>query len=300
VLDFDPVHQGALGALERLYTGLERWSELVQVFEVQLSRAQDGEEKIRLLAKTASIYENEFDSSKDAAACYERAMTMFVGLGDRHGEAWVRFQIAVLQAEQGELTKARVGLEEALAAFRELGDRRGEAWTQRRLGTVHAARGDLDRAASWLDRSLVGLRQLGDRSIEAMTLQSLGELHLRRDESGKARWLFQESLAVARELDEAFIEAQTLRSLGDLHHLEADHDEAACYLKASVEIWRKLDMPLELARTLQRLGQADLDAGSPAAAESAWQEALTLFERGTPEAEQVTRRLELLEASSCS
>lgn len=53
-------------------------------------------------------------------------------------------------------------------------------------------------------------------------------------------------------------------------------------------------MPLELARTLQRLGQAYLDAGSPKAAESAWREALTLFERGTPEAQQVARRLELL------
>ncbi len=230
----------------------------------------------------------------DAAACYERAMTMFVGLGDRHGEAWVRFQIAVLRAEQGELTRARAELEEALATFRELGDRRGEAWTQRRLGTVHAARGDLDRAAPWLERSLAGLRQLGDRSTEATALRSLGELYLQRDEPEKARWLLQESLAVARELVDSFVEAQTLRSLGDLPLLEADQDAAARYLKESVELWRKLDMPLELARTLQRLGQAYLDAGSPAAAESAWREALTLLERGTPEAEQVTRRLELL------
>ncbi|MBN1960214.1 MAG: hypothetical protein JW841_04650 [Deltaproteobacteria bacterium] len=74
VLDFDGAHQGALAALDRLYTGLERWSELIGVFEVQLQAVQDTEEKIRLLSKTASIYENQFDSSRDAGQCFERVL----------------------------------------------------------------------------------------------------------------------------------------------------------------------------------------------------------------------------------
>ncbi len=74
VLDFEAAHVGALASLERLYTGLERWSELVQVFEVQLANAQEVEEQIRLLSKMASIYENEFDSLKDAANCFERVL----------------------------------------------------------------------------------------------------------------------------------------------------------------------------------------------------------------------------------
>jgi tetratricopeptide (TPR) repeat protein/transcriptional regulator with XRE-family HTH domain len=234
----------------------------------------------------------------EAAASYELAMAVFVELGDRRSQAWTRFQIAVLHAERGELGKARAGLEEALAAFAELGERRGVAWTQRRLGMVHAAQGDLDRAGVWLERSLAGLRGLGDRSTEALALRSLGELHLRCDERGKARWLFQECLVLARELDDKFVQALALRSLGDLHRLRADQDEATCWLKESTEIWRKLDMPLELARTLQLTGQVCLDAGSPAAAESAWREALGLLERGTPEAEQVATRLELLPPTS--
>ena len=74
VLDFDAANQGALSALERLYTMHDRWSELVQVFEVQFTHAGSAEDKISLLAKTASIYENQFDSQKDAAACYERVL----------------------------------------------------------------------------------------------------------------------------------------------------------------------------------------------------------------------------------
>ena len=41
-------------------------------------------------------------------------------------------------------------------------------------------------------------------------------------------------------------------------------------------------------------GAAHLDAGSPAAARSAWREALTLLEPGTPEAERVAGDLEPL------
>ncbi|MBI3179401.1 MAG: hypothetical protein HYZ27_07045, partial [Deltaproteobacteria bacterium] len=72
VLEFDAAHAGALSALERLYTGQERWSELLQAFELQVNATGDKDEKIKILSKMASIYEAEFDSSKDAAACYEQ------------------------------------------------------------------------------------------------------------------------------------------------------------------------------------------------------------------------------------
>jgi tetratricopeptide (TPR) repeat protein/transcriptional regulator with XRE-family HTH domain len=230
----------------------------------------------------------------DADACYAPALTMFVELGDRHGQTWTRFQIAVLQHEQGELTAARVSLEEVLAAFHQLGDWRGVAWTQRRLGMVHTAQGELDRAAAWLEQSLEGLRQIGDRATEASALLCLGEVYQRRGDRQAATRLVQECLAIARELDDRFVQAYALRGLGDLHRLQADPDEAARLLEGSVQLWRELDMPIELARALHSLGQAHLDAGSPAAAELAWREVLTLSEGGTPEADQVARRLEAL------
>jgi tetratricopeptide (TPR) repeat protein len=72
VLEFEPGHAGALSSLERLYTGHEAWSELIQTYEVQLVNTQAAEEQIAILAKMASIYEEEFESNKDAAACFER------------------------------------------------------------------------------------------------------------------------------------------------------------------------------------------------------------------------------------
>lgn len=76
VLEFDPGHAGALAALDRLYTSLERWSELIQVFELQLAQAQTADEQLSLLSKEASIYESEFQSPRDAANCYERCFAV--------------------------------------------------------------------------------------------------------------------------------------------------------------------------------------------------------------------------------
>ena len=76
VLDFDPSNAQALSSLERLYTGFERWSELISVFETQISLSQETEEKLRLLTKIAVIYENEFNSLKDAVACFERCFEL--------------------------------------------------------------------------------------------------------------------------------------------------------------------------------------------------------------------------------
>lgn len=72
VLDYDKNHAGALESLERLYTGLERWSELIQIYELRVGEASASEEKIRLLSKMATIYEANFDSARDACGCFER------------------------------------------------------------------------------------------------------------------------------------------------------------------------------------------------------------------------------------
>ncbi len=76
VLDFDAGNAVALAALERQYTGMERWSELVQIFESQIAQATNNDDKIRILTKEAQIYEEHFGSQKDAAACYERVLAL--------------------------------------------------------------------------------------------------------------------------------------------------------------------------------------------------------------------------------
>lgn len=79
VLDFDPAHTETLSALERLYGNLERWSELIQILEWQLSQTADRDSQVHLLNKIAAIYESEFESEKDAVQSFERILQIDPG-----------------------------------------------------------------------------------------------------------------------------------------------------------------------------------------------------------------------------
>jgi hypothetical protein len=107
----------------------------------------------------------------------------------------------------------------------------------------------------------------------------------------------QAALAAARRAGNRHGEASLLRGLGylSLNRNRMDATVACNTRSAAWTGWRKLDMPLELAGTLQRLGEAHLDAGSPAAGESACREAVKLLEAiGHPESEQAASRLDHL------
>lgn len=76
VLDEEPGHGLSLKALERIYTQLDRTPELFSVFEKQLahSRTEDPEERVRLLAKMATLQEETFGNLKGAVEYTERIL----------------------------------------------------------------------------------------------------------------------------------------------------------------------------------------------------------------------------------
>lgn len=74
VLALDAEHVPALKALERLYTQLERWIELVDVYERQVGLTTDSEEAIGLLTKIANIWEEQFRDLEGSAKTLIRVL----------------------------------------------------------------------------------------------------------------------------------------------------------------------------------------------------------------------------------
>ena len=76
VLDEDPSHSLALKALERIYTQMDRYPELFQVFERQMQHVPetDTEERCRLLARMAALQEETFGNLKAAVQYTERIL----------------------------------------------------------------------------------------------------------------------------------------------------------------------------------------------------------------------------------
>jgi tetratricopeptide (TPR) repeat protein len=76
VLEADPTQAESLKALERMYTRLDRWSELLQVFETEVELIQDPSEKIKLYNKLGSIWEERFSNLENAAICHENILEL--------------------------------------------------------------------------------------------------------------------------------------------------------------------------------------------------------------------------------
>ncbi len=75
-LEFDPGNVTALNALEQLYTRLNRPAELLAVYERQIELSEDYREKVKVLFKSAQIWEDTYQNLGNADQCIEGVLTI--------------------------------------------------------------------------------------------------------------------------------------------------------------------------------------------------------------------------------
>jgi tetratricopeptide (TPR) repeat protein len=75
-LELDPSARDAVDALERLYTRLNRPADLLAVYERQLELTEDYREKVRILFRSAAIWEDTYQNAANADACVEGILTL--------------------------------------------------------------------------------------------------------------------------------------------------------------------------------------------------------------------------------
>ena len=76
VLGSDDAHREALAGLERLYTKLDRFAELNRVYERQAEIAADPREKVRILGKSAAIWEEKLGDAQHAIERNEAVLAL--------------------------------------------------------------------------------------------------------------------------------------------------------------------------------------------------------------------------------
>lgn len=74
VFTLDENHVPSLRALERLYTQAERWIELIDIYERQVTLADTSTEAIQMLTRIAGIWEEEFRDLEGASATLIRVL----------------------------------------------------------------------------------------------------------------------------------------------------------------------------------------------------------------------------------
>lgn len=75
-LELDSGNRGALDALERLYTKLDRPAELLRVYEKQLELSTDYRERVKVLFKSAALWEDRQQNLINADVCMEGVLQL--------------------------------------------------------------------------------------------------------------------------------------------------------------------------------------------------------------------------------
>jgi golgin subfamily B member 1 len=259
-LEFDPANTIALEALEKLYSRLDRPAELLSVYERELELTSDYRERVRLLFKSASIWEERYQNLVNADACIDAALQVdpqniqaiktlerlrkaqgrwdeLIGVVDRHINLLNNpEEKAVLCVEMGDVFHQQLrAVDRAVTAYHQALDLDPRCRpAMHALGTLYERSGNWPFALDMLEREA----QVLGSTPEAVELYfRAGKIN--EDmliDPGSAKRCYLESLRI----DPAYLPA--IRALKGVYEIEKDWDN---YEKALLEEARQTEDPQE-------------------------------------------------------
>ncbi|AUX43259.1 protein kinase [Sorangium cellulosum] len=137
ILKIDGAHEGSLAALGRHYRALERWEDVVQLYERQLGIVSDDKRREELLLAMGRVLLEQIGSPERARKAYERVLAI-----DPH-HAGALESLAHVRAATGDAAAALSAVE-SLARTAKTAESRADLWI--RAAKMLEERGDRDGA----------------------------------------------------------------------------------------------------------------------------------------------------------
>lgn len=213
----------------------------------------------------------------------DRALTLTTGLGDRRGEAALRYRLGMLWTDRQDFDRAEREFQHAAALFTQADDPHGRAVVGAYLAMVSRFRRQPGTAVEQYRAALVDLVAYGDHGGAGFVQRGLGQAHMALDELDEAARLFAESRASYQRCGAAPVgRSQLLLWEGMLLLRQGRHERADAQFTEVLEIARTLGDRHGQAQALRGLGLARHRAGRYAEARAALTEALELVRQPRP------------------
>jgi tetratricopeptide (TPR) repeat protein len=239
ILDIDPSHDGALGAIARHYRAQERWEAAAEVYDRQAAATADVPKRIEILLQRAHVLAEQIGSPERATKTYQQILA----LQPQHAGALEA--LALLRESSGDAHAALTAIEQ-LAQQAATPEARAEQWM--RAGRLLESRGDRDSA---IERYKLALNA-NPRDVGAAAA-------LRKALSSRGDWLGVVGL-VERELSIAespLAAARLYAELAKVYHAQlVDKDKAEASAK------RALECDASNADAVMVLGDLAFEAGT--------------------------------------
>jgi tetratricopeptide (TPR) repeat protein len=237
----------------------------------------DRAKESRALRGLGNAYRSQ-DRLDDAISCYEQALGIYRGLGDRHEEGHMLNILGM--AHRHRFDDAISCYEQALGIYRGLDDRHGEGQTLNNLGVVYHVKDRFLEAISCYEQALeiyLGKQALAVPVLKEQEAAALDSHNLWLPWSNSSRSTDLNSYSDSpqgRKMDIRHGGGHALNNLGVVYQYQGHCDEAiSCYQQA-LEIYRELGDRHGEGLTLNNLGVIYL-------AESHFDEAISCYQQGT-------------------
>ncbi|APR77239.1 Hypothetical protein A7982_02586 [Minicystis rosea] len=145
ILQIDPAHEGALAALVRHYRALDRWEDVVQLYEKNLRLASEDKRRVELYLAMGRVLVDQIGSPERARKAYEKILE----IDPNHGAALE--SLAHVRAATGDALAALSAVE-SLAERAEKPDQRADLWI--RAAKMLEDKGDRDGAIERYKKAL--------------------------------------------------------------------------------------------------------------------------------------------------
>ncbi|WWQ66584.1 BTAD domain-containing putative transcriptional regulator [Streptomyces sp. Q6] len=162
------------------------------------------------------------------------ALELFIGLGDVHGCALARRNLALLEARNRNLEAALGRFWVALGEFREAGDQVGAASVLVHMARLEGDRGNWSTAGGYLHEALEICQGAGSRRVELQVRYVLSDLMQRQGRYEEAEDVLTDLLRQVRERRDVAGESRVLQRLGGVSARLGRNDDAQRLLRAAI------------------------------------------------------------------
>jgi tetratricopeptide (TPR) repeat protein/DNA-binding SARP family transcriptional activator len=267
------------------------WGDAISAHELSLRACRllgDPARRTRAALDLSAAY--RWTGDHDQARQYaDEALSSYLQLGDRQGQADALNQIGLICRNSGSARDALAYHQEAADLYRETGDQRGLAKAIMHSATAFGTLGRYAEEARDLGQALSLFQQAGDRRGEAICLNNLGgvleEKGLHRD----AVTYYERSIAVFREIGERQNLTLLDHNLGHVLQYKGSYDEA-------IAIYRKTLTEYCAVGDIQHQAVALFDIGAAFGSKGWHSEALVHHQKSAGLAESIGDRHQLAAA----
>jgi tetratricopeptide (TPR) repeat protein len=216
---------------------------------------------------------------EDWEQTHRRALQAVRLAGNRRGAAVLLCSLSSLHLSRFRLAPAKKLLVPVLAEFTALGDLHGQAMARRNLALVHHLAGDVELALAGYRQASREFRLVGDPVGQAHVLSQIGQLELDAGKWQDGEVHLRRALAICHEVGSRRVEMQVRYRLSELMLVQGRYDQADAALAELLLAVRAAHDVVGEARILHRMGVVKARLGEVEPARRLLTNALVLREQ---------------------